>query len=94
MLNLKLYLVITMVRFRVKVGPKGQVIIPKIFRDAYKIREGGYAILEPADEGLILKGIEDPKDIVTWIMERRKTIKSKIARLGDLIEVDLEEEFE
>jgi len=83
-----------MVRFRVKVGPKGQVIIPKIFRDAYKIREGGYAILEPADEGLILKGIEDPKDIVTWIMERRKTIKSKIARLGDLIEVDLEEEFE
>ena len=94
MLNLKLYLVIIMVKLRVKVGSKGQIIIPKIFRDAYRIREGGYAILEPRDYGLVLRGIDDPRDTVVWIRERRKTIEGKVARLGELAEVDLEEEFE
>ncbi len=83
-----------MVKLRIKVGPKGQIIIPKIFREAYKIKEGGYAILEPADNGLILRGVESPEDIVAWIRERRKKVEGKIAKLGDLARVDLEEEFE
>jgi len=82
-----------MVKLRIKVGPKGQIIIPKIFREAYKIKEGGYAILEPTDEGLILKGVEKPENIVAWIRERRKKVEGKIAKLGDLARVDLEEEF-
>ncbi len=83
-----------MVRIRVKVGPKGQIVIPKIFRDAYKIKEGGYAIIEPRDDGLLLRGIEDPESIINWIRSRRKKLRGKIARLGDLSEVYLEEEFE
>ncbi len=51
-------------------------------------------ILEPAEDKLILGGIEDPEDIVKWIRERRKKIGGREARLGDLAEVDLEEEFE
>jgi len=82
-----------MVKLRIKVGPKGQIIIPKIFREAYKIKEGGYAILEPTDEGLILKGVEKTENIVAWIRERRKKVEGKIAKLGDLARVDLEEEF-
>jgi len=82
-----------MVKLKIKVGPKGQIIIPKIFREAYRIKEGGYVILEPADGKLILRGVEDPKDVLTWIRERRKKIKGKEARLGDLVKVDLEEEF-
>ena len=83
-----------MVKLRVKVGPKGQIIIPKIFREACKIKEGGYAILEPTDEGLMLKGVESPEDIVACIRERRRKVEGKIAKLGDLARVDLEEEFE
>ena len=85
---------ILLVKLRVKVGPKGQIVIPKIFREAYRIKEGGYVILEPAEDKLILRGIEDPKNIVKWIRERRKKIGGREARLGDLAEVDLEEEFE
>ncbi len=29
-----------MVRLRVKVGPKGQAVIPKVLWEAYRIREG------------------------------------------------------
>ena len=83
-----------MVKLRVKVGPKGQIVIPKIFREAYGIKEGGYVTLEPTDNGLVLKGVEDYKDVIAWIRERRRTLKSGVARLGELESVDLEEEFE
>ena len=84
-----------MVRLKVKVGPKGQIVIPKMFREAYRIKENGYAIIEPTDKGLLIKGIEEPDEIVKWIRERRKSVKcSRIARLGNLVGIDLEEEFE
>ncbi len=82
-----------MVKLKIKVGPKGQIVIPKILREAYKIREGGYVIIEPKDNKLVLRGVEDPRDILQWIRERRKRIKGKEARLGDLAKIDLEEEF-
>ena len=85
---------ILLVKLRIKVGPKGQIIIPKILREAYKIKEGGYVILEPGENELILRGVEDPREVLKWIRERRKRIKGKEARLGDLVRVDLEEEFE
>jgi len=87
-------LVILLVRIRVKVGPKGQIVIPKIFREAYRIKEGGYVILEPAEGELKLRGIEDPKEVLKWIKERRRRLGGREARLGDLARVDLEEEFE
>ncbi len=83
-----------MVRIRIKVGPKGQIVIPKIFREAYRIKEGGYVILEPAEGELKLRGVEDPKEVLNWIRERRKRLGGREARLGDLARVDLEEEFE
>jgi len=86
--------VILLVRIRVKVGPKGQIVIPKIFREAYRIKEGGYVILEPAEGELKLRGIEDPKEVLKWIKERRRRLGGREARLGDLARVDLEEEFE
>ena len=82
-----------MVKLKIKVGPKGQIIIPKIIREAYRIKEGGYAILEPTDNGLVLRGVEDPRDIVAWIRERRKGVRGKMAKLSDLARVNLEEEF-
>ncbi|MBP1912905.1 AbrB/MazE/SpoVT family DNA-binding domain-containing protein [Thermococcus stetteri] len=33
-------MVIPMVSIRLKVGPKGQIVIPKVFREAYGIKEG------------------------------------------------------
>jgi len=52
------------VRLRIKVGPKGQIVIPKMFREAYRIKEGGYAVIEPTERGLSIRGIEDPEEVV------------------------------
>ena len=59
------------VKLRIKVGPKGQIIIPKVLREAYGIKEGGYVIIEPEDDKLIIRGVEDPRVILKWIRERR-----------------------
>ena len=84
-----------MVKLKVKVGPKGQIVIPKIFRKAYRIKEGGYVTLEPTERGLLIRGIEEPEEIIEWIRKRREIIKcTRIARLGELAKIDLEEEFE
>ncbi len=82
-----------MVRLRVKVGPKGQVIIPKVLREAYRIREGGYAVIEPRDDGILVRGVEEPEEVLKWVRERRKRLGGKVARLGELTEAELEWEF-
>jgi len=83
-----------LVKLRVKVGPKGQIVIPKILREAYGIREGGYAILEPEEDGIKIRSITPPEEVVRWLHERRARLKARMARLGELGGFDLEEEFE
>jgi len=83
-----------MVSLRVKVVSKGQIVIPKILREAYRIREGGYAILEPGENEIRIRSVLPPEEIIKWIRERRAQVGGKEARLGDLARVDLEEEFE
>ncbi len=83
-----------MVRFKVKVGPKGQIVIPKFFRDAYGIKEGGVVIIEPKEAGMLIKNIKDPDETARWILDRKKKIEGKKAKIGELADIDLEEEFD
>jgi len=83
-----------MVKLKLKIGPKGQVIIPKKLREAYKIKENGYVIVEATDDGLIIKGQPDLKEVFSWVRERQKKLSGPIANLGDLANIYLEEEFE
>jgi len=85
--------VLLVVKLKIKVGPKGQIVIPKLLREAYGIKEGGYVIVEPLGDKIVIRSIGDPREVLEWIRERRKRLKSRMARLGDLEGVDLEDEF-
>ncbi len=89
-------MVIPMVSIRLKVGPKGQIVIPKVFREAYGIKEGGEVIIEPTDKGLVIKAPADVKTLMEKLKERRKRMKGVgiQAKLGDLRNIDLEDEFD
>jgi len=78
----------------VKVGPKGQIIIPKVLRKKYGIKENDQAFLEIREDEIAIRGPKSIEETLKWIRERRKRIKGREARLGDLVEVDLEEEFD
>ncbi len=81
------------VKLRLKVGPKGQIIIPKILREKYNIRENSYVLVDVREDGILIKKMPDPEEILLWIKERRKRIKGLEAKPGELAEIDLEEEF-
>jgi AbrB family looped-hinge helix DNA binding protein len=83
-----------MVKLRIKVGPKGQILIPKILRKKYGIKENDYVIIEANDENLVIKRAPSINESLSWLREKRKKIKAKQAKLGDLAQVDLEDEFD
>ncbi len=85
-----------MVSIKIKVGPKGQIVIPKVFRDAYGIKEGGEVIVIPTEEGLIIKRKKSIEEIMEILKEYRKKRRNigAIGKLGELADFDLEEEFD
>ena len=86
-------MVIPMVNIKLRVGPKGQIVIPKVFRKAYGIKEGGEVIVEPTEEGLIIKRKKASEELLKELLEWKKTVGGIPGKLGDLKSVDLEDEF-
>lgn len=66
-----------MVTIKMKVGPKGQVVIPKVLRDEKKIFPGDEVVFDSLNEGIL---IEKPKRDVVADFER-------IAKSGKPIKV-------
>lgn len=86
-----------MVELRIKVGPKGQILIPKIFRDRYGLGEGDFVVIEPGEEGVLIRGRPSPQETKQEIERHLSELKAKGirgARLGELKKVYLEMEFE
>jgi AbrB family looped-hinge helix DNA binding protein len=83
-----------MVKLRLKVGPKRQIIIPKILREKYGIRKNDYVFTELRDDELVITKAPSIYETLEWIRLRRKRLKARQSSLGELSEVDLEEEFD
>ena len=77
-----------MVQLRVRLGPKGQIVIPKIFRNEINVYPGSEVIitLEPKTGVIIKKSTQDPIMLLEKISEeaakRRKGKKLKINAHG------------
>ncbi len=73
-----------MIKQQMKIGPKGQVVIPKIFRRHIGINPGSTVVFELKKEGIL---IEKPSENVVDIFD-------KIARSGKHTESELQESYE
>jgi AbrB family looped-hinge helix DNA binding protein len=83
-----------MVKLRLKVGPKRQIIIPKILREKYGIRKNDYVFIEIRDDELVITRAPTIDETLEWIRLRRKRLKARQSSLGELSDADLEEEFD
>jgi len=83
-----------MVKLRLKVGPKGQIVIPKILREKYGIKENGYVLVDVREGGLAITKAPSVDEALEWIRLRRARLRARQATLGELSEVDLEEELD
>jgi len=59
----------------VKVGPKGQIVIPKIFREATGITPGMKVAIEEKENGLLVKKQSNIYEIFEQIAMKGKSIK-------------------
>jgi len=82
------------VKLRLKVGPKGQIVIPKILREKYGIRENDYVLVEVREGELAITRAPSVEESLEWIRLRRRRLRARQATLGELSEVDLEDEFD
>ena len=65
-----------MIKQEMKVGPKGQIVIPKIFREQKKIYPGDKVFIELREEGIIIeKPLEDPLKVFERVSKNGKHIK-------------------
>ena len=72
-----------MVELKVRLGSKGQIVIPKILREAYNIYPNQEVIIREEQEGvLIKKQTSDPLEVLERVSQeaekRRKGKKLKI----------------
>jgi len=80
-----------MIREEMKVGPKGQVVIPKVFRKSAGIHPGTRVVFSLKKEGIL---IEKPKsDTVEVFAKIAKMKKSRKIHPHDAYEGELEERF-
>jgi AbrB family looped-hinge helix DNA binding protein len=86
-----------LVELRIKVGPKGQILIPKVFRDRYGLREGDVVMIEPEEDGVLIRGTPSAQETDREIERHLSELKARGItgpRLGELKKVYLEMEFE
>jgi len=74
---------------RRKVGPKGQVVIPKDFRDLLKIKPGSEIIIEINKNEIIIRPAENEDDFLKRFFKTSKKLTEKIN-----IKKQLEEQYE
>lgn len=86
-----------MVELKLKVGEKGQILIPKLLRKKYGVKEGEAVLIEPTSEGILVKGRPSPEQVSNMFRQHEEKIKAlpaKSPKLGDLQATYLEKEFE
>lgn len=76
-----------------KIGPKGQIVVPKDIRDYLGLKSGSGVILELRGRELVLKPEVEPEKFVEEFLSVPRKLKRKID-LKKLYEEQLEEKHE
>jgi len=69
------------VRIKVKLGEKGQLVIPKVVRESVGLRENKPAILEVKEKRIEIRPFPD-EDLVKKAKERAKKYGGDLKKLG------------
>lgn len=76
-----------MVRLQVKLGPKGQVLIPKVLREQFRLYEGQTAVIEETERGVLIT-TDSGEDILQTLAKIRDKIKLKKEYVYDKKQLD------
>jgi len=76
-----------------KIGPKGQIVIPKIIREYLGVKPGDTVILEVREGEIVIVPGRDPREFVEGFCSVVKDKLTEKIDLERLIESEVEERF-
>jgi len=76
-----------------KIGPKGQIVIPKIIRDYLGIKPGDTVVIEVREGEIVIIPGRDPREFVEGFCSVVKEKLTEKIDLERLIESEVEERF-
>jgi len=71
-----------MVKLKLKVGPKGQIVLPKIVRDKLGIKPRSYVIADLKEDELTLQKGIDIEEFLDWLRRSRKPIARFVSKFS------------
>lgn len=69
-----------MVELKVRIGPKGQVVIPKILRETFKLYPKQEVVIKAENEGVLIK--KNDENFIERLREIARSINIKKSRLS------------
>jgi len=79
-----------MVKLKVKVGAKGQVVIPKVIRDKLGIKPDDVLLVDE-EGGRIVIEKQNMDDFIEWVKKTRKKVAGEVYRIA--LEDELQTRF-
>ena len=78
---------------RRKIGQKGQIVIPKVFRESVGIKPGDEIVMEVREKEIVIKPGMDPEGFVESFCSATGRKLTKKVDLERLLEQEVEERF-
>ena len=73
---------IPMVKLRLKVGPKGQIVLPKIVRDGLGIKLRSNVLADLRENELVIQKGINLEELIEWLKATRKPVADNVSKLG------------
>jgi len=70
-----------MVKLKVRVGPKGQIVIPKIIRERLGIEAGNSLVIDEKDGKIVIEK-SDVDELIKWLRSSRKRIAKDVYKFS------------
>jgi len=74
--------VIPMVKLRLKVGPKGQIVLPKVVRDGLGIKLRSNVVADLRENELVIQKGINLEELIEWLKATRKPVADNVSMLG------------
>lgn len=71
-----------MVKLKLRVGPKGQIVLPKIVREKLGIKSHNYVIADFEEDRLVIMRGLNLKELLDWLKSTRKPVARDVSRFG------------
>jgi len=71
-----------MVRLRLRVGPKGQIVLPKFIREKLGIKSKSFIVVDFGDECLSIKQEFGAEEVISWLKDTRRPIAKDVSKIS------------